>query len=122
MIDLAVLTEGAGKVVLGKEALLKRSAQIAKKNVKSLSGPPETVRYTAKSVLVNIRKAAGHLKRILSVIPGREVSPNTAISITLRAEKTTGPAEGRSQVFAPEKDAVNTAYHRRMLTSVPRSF
>jgi len=106
LINPGVLTGQTGKIVSGKEVLVKRFARTVKKNAKFLSGLPETVRYTARSVFPGIRKVPGHLRRNLRIIPAREVLLNTVVSVNRWVEKIAGPvAEGKSQVFALEKHA-----------------
>ena len=105
LISLAVLIEEAGAIVLGKEVLLKLFVQIAKKNVKFLSVPQETVRYIARSASANIKKAAARLSPGLNMAPAREALVNSVVLVNPQTEKAAGPAVGKNQVFAVEKNA-----------------
>jgi len=74
-----------------REALMKLFAQTAKKHVKSLSGPAETVRYIAGTVSRSARKAI-RLEETAITGPGKEGFLKDAVLVAPLAAKTKGLA------------------------------
>jgi len=87
--------EASGKTDSPREALQKLSARNVKLNAKSLSGPPEAVQYTAKSVLPSVKTGKALL------------SEKTAVSAEEKSLLSASAAETGLNRLHPEQ--VNSA-------------